>query len=84
MTLITCGNSDGMRRCDERCYGAKGGQCDCVCGGANHGKGFSQALVNTQAIAEKLLNEHGYTIQINEESKQADLFLKPSFVMKKN
>lgn len=83
MTLITCGNSDGIRRCDERCYGATGGTCDCVCGGANHGKGLAQALVNTQAMAEQILDQHGYAIEINQTCQQADLFLKPSFVMTK-
>lgn len=72
MTLMKCGNSDGERRCDERCYSATGGTCDCVCGGANHGKGLAQALVNT----------HGYAIEVNEAAKQTDLFLKPTIVMK--
>jgi hypothetical protein len=37
-TLITWGNSAGeVRRCDERCHGARGGKCDCICGGAFHG-----------------------------------------------
>jgi hypothetical protein len=29
-------------RCDARCIGARGFQCDCSCGGANHGAGWSQ------------------------------------------
>lgn len=83
MTLITCGNSEGNRRCDERCYGATGGTCDCVCGGANHGKGLAQALANTQEMAEDILEKHGYAIEINQACQQADLFVTPSFVMKK-
>lgn len=26
-------------KCDARCLNAKGGNCECSCGGANHGKG---------------------------------------------
>ena len=83
MTLMSCGNSDGNRRCDARCYDAAGGECDCVCGGANHGRGLAQALVNTQQIAEEMLDKHGYAIEITEACQQTDLFLKPSFVLRK-
>lgn len=31
--------NDGVR-CDARCMGAKGHNCECSCGGANHGRGF--------------------------------------------
>lgn len=39
----------GARRCDARCYGASGPDCDCCCGGSNHGKGFARALSLTRA-----------------------------------
>lgn len=29
--------------CDARCMNAKGYNCECACGGANHGKGFNCA-----------------------------------------
>ena len=48
MTLITIGNSEGSRRCDARCYDAKGPDCDCICGGKNHGKGLQVATKNTR------------------------------------
>lgn len=32
------------RRCDDRCMYAKGPDCVCSCGGANHGRGFAFAL----------------------------------------
>lgn len=52
MTLIAVYNSDGcIGRCDARCYAAKDPECDCVCGGSNHGKGESQAVANTAAHA---------------------------------
>lgn len=41
-------------RCDAKCYDAIGvsaDECDCVCGGANHGVGLGQALANTIALA---------------------------------
>lgn len=41
-------------RCDAKCYEAVGVsalECDCVCGGANHGVGLTQAIANTSALA---------------------------------
>lgn len=84
MTLISCGNSDGVRRCDELCYGATGGNCDCICGGANHGKGLAQALQNTSKLAEEILEQHGYEVVITAgDTKQQDMFLKPEVVLRK-
>jgi len=52
-TLIVVYNSSGcVGRCDARCYNARHGRCDCICGGKNHGAGLSQALLNTQSLAE--------------------------------
>jgi hypothetical protein len=59
MTLITIGNSEGSRRCDARCYDAKGSNCDCMCGGKNHGKGLQVASENTALIGKKLMEELG-------------------------
>jgi hypothetical protein len=39
-------------RCDAKCYAAHDVSalaCDCVCGGANHGVGLTQAIANTAA-----------------------------------
>lgn len=30
-------------RCDATCYNAKGGDCDCICGGAHHALGLEAA-----------------------------------------
>ncbi|MDA8122573.1 MAG: hypothetical protein M0Z38_08425 [Deltaproteobacteria bacterium] len=57
-TLITVGNSEGKRRCDARCHDAKSIDCDCVCGGMNHGKGEAAARENTQRFAEKILSDY--------------------------
>ena len=57
-TLITVGNSEGERRCDAKCYDASGPDCDCVCGGMNHGKGEAGAMANTTRYAEKILADY--------------------------
>lgn len=54
-TLLRVGNSEGERRCDARCYNAEGGQCDCICGGKNHGAGERQAVENTRELGEQWL-----------------------------
>lgn len=53
-TLIICKPTDGTatRRCDARCYNAKGPKCNCICEGMNHGKGFNIAIRNTSLNAE--------------------------------
>jgi len=55
MVLMTQGNSEGGRRCDARCYNAKGPDCECCCGGINHGVGLKQARGNAARIAETLV-----------------------------
>jgi hypothetical protein len=77
-TLLTVGNSEGSRRCDAKCYDAKGSICRCVCGGRNHGKGLDEALSNCREIlglprgkgeAEALLLS-----KISDEARQLPLF----------
>lgn len=36
--VMTC-KTDPDHKCDPRCTGAKGPNCSCACGGANHGAG---------------------------------------------
>lgn len=41
-TIMSVGNSEGTRRCDNRCHEAKPGtHCDCICGGRYHASGSS-------------------------------------------
>ena len=55
-TLIAVYNSAGcVGRCDARCYEAAEPDCDCICGGKNHGAGKQQALDNTRELAESWL-----------------------------
>ena len=55
-TLIAVYDSSGhlVGRCDAKCYNAEHPQCDCICGGRNHGVGLNRALDNTR---EWLLEE---------------------------
>lgn len=42
-------------KCDAHCYNAIGPECHCICGGANHGKGYEQAIENTRELADKFM-----------------------------
>lgn len=42
-TEIVNGKFSKDHICDSRCTGAKGHNCECSCGGANHGKDFEIA-----------------------------------------
>lgn len=58
-TLIAAYNSDGcIGRCDAKCYNATGDSCNCICGGANHGKGLDKARQNTEEMAEEWKKEY--------------------------
>jgi hypothetical protein len=72
MILMTQKIGQGpTQRCDARCYGAKGGECKCICGGRNHGAGIDKALDNVRTmfasvvfcIHDKIVGtcEHGCT-----------------------
>lgn len=51
-TLISVHNSDGcVGRCDAKCYDAQSDDCDCICGGKNHGAGLERARANTAELA---------------------------------
>jgi len=39
-------NGTKLRRCDARCYNAKGKKCFCICGAINHGKGIYFTVEN--------------------------------------
>ena len=48
-TLLYVGNSSGcVGRCDAKCYDARTPDCDCICGGKNHGVGRKQAQDNVE------------------------------------
>lgn len=33
-------SNPSLHACDGRCLSAKGGNCECSCGGKNHGRGY--------------------------------------------
>lgn len=52
-TLIAIYNSEGcVGRCDAKCYNAQSPDCDCICGGKNHGAGLEQAAENTREMVD--------------------------------
>ena len=58
-TLIAVYNSSGcIGRCDAKCYDAQSADCDCICGGANHGAGQEAAIDNTRDMAEQWLEDY--------------------------
>lgn len=78
-TLIAAYNSEGcIGRCDAKCYNAECVECDCICGGANHGKGFQKAMQNTTEMAEKWIEaykvEHPEASEFKVNPIQLELF----------
>ena len=56
-TLIAVYNSDGLvGRCDAKCHEASEPDCDCVCGGMNHGAGRKKAAENTAKHGREMIN----------------------------
>jgi len=56
VALIVERTSGGKTRtCNSRCYGAKGAECICCCGGKNHGMGLNKAIDNTREATQELL-----------------------------
>jgi hypothetical protein len=45
------GTYSESHQCDSRCLNAKGWECTCSCGGANHGRGHVATVVQASAIA---------------------------------
>ncbi len=83
-TLIYASNSDGcIGKCDANCYNAMHPDCDCICGGRNHGAGLDRARKNTQEYADEMMEEYkkchqdikDLSCQVNhEEISQLKLF----------
>lgn len=59
MTLIAVYNSEGLvGRCDAKCYNASSRICEGICGGKNHGVGFTTAHDNTREYCEQWLEAY--------------------------
>ncbi len=84
MTLISYHSSGGDEgRCDAKCYNAKHPQCDCICGGRNHGAGQQQAEANTKELFNEWMEDWqkkhpNDTVCIPDEIRQTDMFGKES------
>jgi len=78
-TLIAAYNSEGcIGRCDAKCYNAERPDCDCICGGMNHGVGRQKAMNNTTKLAETWMEqwqkEHPETTHFVVPAAQLSLF----------
>lgn len=65
VVLIREENTSGKhRRCDARCYNAKGHKCKCICHAANHGIGLEAATKNTEKVIEAVCNKIENPVQV--------------------
>lgn len=59
-TVLAVYTSEGrVGRCDAKCHTATTGECDCICGGRDHGAGHHQALENTRALLVERVEQAG-------------------------
>jgi len=59
-TVLAVYNSEGcVGRCDAHCHEAQHAECECICGGMNHGAGTQQAIQNTTEMVEEWVQEYG-------------------------
>jgi hypothetical protein len=57
VTTLIHAQGAGAGRCDAKCYDAQGPDCDCVCGGMNHGAGIEIASDYTRQLAGVQLDQ---------------------------
>jgi len=57
ITLKAIGVDGTIRRCDAKCYNAKGKKCHCICGGVNHSRGEEQAIYKSLIFEQSQLDE---------------------------
>lgn len=80
--LIYASNGDQcIGKCDANCYNATCPDCDCICGGRNHGVGLKKAIENTQQYAEEWIDKYAKDkmmskkdIYVNQQIFQLSLF----------
>lgn len=72
-TLIAQYSGDGscVGRCDSHCHDAGKPECDCICVGKFHGKGFQQAQAELTEQWRPWIEAQGFTIP----SQQGELAL---------
>jgi hypothetical protein len=79
-TLIASGSSGTFRRaCNAKCYNAKRPECDCLCGGINHGVGEPQARKNCRSMGVAWTSQAGRLVSFQRRRRfvpeQGRLFL---------
>lgn len=57
-TLLRVSTEGKGGRCDAKCHDATSPDCDCVCGGVNHGVGLHQAVANTRDALDSLVEQY--------------------------
>lgn len=74
--IILKSNGNNGGQCDAKCYNAntRAKNCSCICGGMNHGKGWTQAIKNVQETREELEKKHGKEVGFTEHINQLVLF----------
>ena len=78
-TLITMTvGSARARICGARCYHAKGDDCQCICGGRNHGKGFKEAHRTTAHEVVKIMAENQR--KLKDTTDERPVFTLPPFL----
>lgn len=73
-TLITADTISGRLVCNARCYNATRPDCDCICGGRNHGVGYAQAVMLTRRHTEEIRREEPGLKRITFNAEQEPLF----------
>jgi hypothetical protein len=71
LSYHTSGGEEG--RCDARCHNAVSPDCDCICGGANHGVGTQQAIENTRLMAEQMIADFAHKHDITTGDLEASV-----------
>lgn len=54
-------------KCDARCMNAKGHECTCSCGGANHGRGYATEVVEASATPVTIVRDENEPITEKQE-----------------
>lgn len=74
MAWIMKSVQNGQRRyCNQVCWFAEGGNCNCICGGENHGKGFDTVTESIDELHKKLQKASEFEIV----KRQLDKDMKP-------
>lgn len=77
--LIASFDSNGCNgRCDAKCYDARTPECECICGGKNHGAGLAAAIKNTRRHAAEWIrawkSRYKDTTRFDVPARQESLF----------